>query len=164
MKRQLFTIAIFAALLVGCAASAMRLGAPQTVDASMGQSRVKPMVVTGPCYKSGGSNCATTYHFVHDVTAQTVTNTGGCAPGDGCTLSPGLSFTGSAAFANTDFDCHGNLIDYLGSYSWYGVIPNFTANPASSSGSGAAVTFRNDTAVTISKNAVVKIAYTCDGA
>jgi hypothetical protein len=136
MKRQPFTIAIFAALLLGCAASAMPLGAPRTVDASMGQSHAKPIVVTGPCYRSGGSNCPTDFHFVHDNQMETAEDTGGC---NGCTLSPALSFTGSAAFTNPYYDCHGILLDYLGSgYCRYGVIL-FTADSATSgSGSGAA--------------------------
>lgn len=165
MKRRLFTIAISAALLVGCAASAMHFGAPQPVDASLGQSRVKPTVVTGPCYKHNSNDCATTFHFVHDISEQTVVNVGGCANGSGCNLSPGLSFSGAnAPFANTNFDCHGILLPAYGSYGWYGVILNFEAEGSSSSGTGASVGFRNETGSTITYGTKIKIAYTCEGA
>lgn len=163
MKRRLFTIAIFAALLVGCAASAMRFGAPQTVDASLNQSHVKPTVVTGPCYKSNGNNCATSFHFVHDVQLEQVA--GACTNGSSCTLEPALSFTGSAGFANTNFDCHGLLIYPVTttSFTWFGVILNFVAGGTTGSGDTANVGFRNETGSTIT-DAYVKIAYTCEGA
>src|ERR1700723_318683 len=104
----------------------------------MGQSQAKPMVWTGPCYKSGGSNCPTDFRFVHDNQTATAEDTVGClsGSGSGCTFEPPLSFTGSAAFTNPCYDCHGILFDYLGSgYSWYGLILDFTAgSPTSVSG------------------------------
>jgi hypothetical protein len=164
MQRRLFTLSIFAALLVGCAASAMRFGAPQTVDASLSQSRVKPDVVTGPCYKGNGHDCASTFHFVHDVQLEEVDNPGGCTNGSSCTLTPNIVFSGAATFANENFDCHGILLPQTSSISWYGVVLNFVALGSTTIGSGVDLGFRNETGSTIAYGAAVKVAYTCEGA
>jgi hypothetical protein len=89
-----------------------------------------------------------------------------CAAGNGCDLTPGLAFSGNAVFANANFDCHGILLNLGGSYNWYGVIVNFTANPSTGTGAGdsADVSFRNETGSTISSGTKLKIAYTCEGA
>jgi hypothetical protein len=163
MKRQGFTFAILAALLVGCAASAMRFGPPQTAEASLHQSGVKQDVVTGPCYKQNGNNCATTFHFVHDVQLEEVDGT--CTNGSSCTLSPAIGFSGNANFANLNFDCHGILLNGgTSSSTWYGVILNFVAASATSDTFAADVGFRNETGSTIATATKVKIAYTCEGA
>jgi hypothetical protein len=164
MTRQLFTIAIFAAVLVGCAASAMHFGAPTAVDASISQSPVKPNTVTGPCYKASGSDCQSTFHFVHDTQLESVqhgTTGSNCPNGQSCTLVPALSFSGNAKFANTNYSCHGLVIyETTGSQVWLPVILNFQAVDDGDAYLG----FRNQTGSTIAYGTTIKIAYTCEGA
>lgn len=154
MKRRFFTLAIFAALLVGCAASAMRFGPPQTANASIGQSHVKPLTVTGPCYKSGGGDCSTTFHFVHDSATLTVASD--CGTGVGCTFTTDVTFSGNAEFANTKYDCHAHGTD-SGSD---GVI----FNSGNISGSDVEFVFRNETPHTITSGTQFTIYYLCAGA
>lgn len=154
MKRRFFTLAIFAALLVGCAASAMRFGPPQTVDASLGQSRVKPLTVTGPCFKSSGSDCATTFHFVHDSATLTVASD--CDTGVGCTFTSDVTFSGSAVFSNTKYDCHAHGTD--------GASDGVIFNSGNVSGSDVEFVFRNETPHTIYSGTQFTIYYLCAGA
>jgi hypothetical protein len=164
MKHRVFTIAILAALLVGCAASAMRFGAPQTVDASLDQSHVKQNVVTGPCYKAGGGNCASSFHFVHDNQLEYVAT--GCTNGTSCTLSPDILLSGNAIFANGNFDCTGSLVSptSTSSWIWLAVVVNFRPLGSSTVGDGVDLGFRNETGSTIAYGTEVKVAYTCAGA
>lgn len=144
----------------------MRFGAPESVDASLTPAHLKPNVVTGPCYKVNGSNCASSFHFVHDVQVEEVQNAGGCAEGSSCTLVPNIVFSGSATFANANFDCHGILIPATSTttWTWYPVILNFVALGSSTVGDGVDLGFRNETGSKIPYAATVKIAYTCEGA
>src|ERR1700735_1540700 len=82
VKRNLLAVTILAAFLVGCAASAMRFGAPVPATAQGANTHIRPNVVTGPCYKPGGTDCASTYHFVHGST--TLSTDGACSAGSQC--------------------------------------------------------------------------------
>jgi hypothetical protein len=104
MNRAL-SLGIFMAILVGCAASAMRLGTPLPATASKAtaSNTVHVATVTGPCYKPAGGDCASTYH---EVWGQVTFETGAC---DNLTWCPAVTttttgypnkvtFSGSAVF------------------------------------------------------------------
>jgi|SRR5579883_189387 len=156
MNRQRLTMGLFAALLVGCAASAMRFGAPDSASASIqNQSHVKPDTTTVVCYKPGGGDCVSSYHEVHGLAS--VELYGPCYNGQGCILHPDIALTSPATFANKNYDCTANQ---SGEYSiTYGVIFDF--DPISTS--SFEVVFRNETGATLPIYTTFHIAYTCFG-
>ena len=154
MKRSTLAVAILAAFLVGCAASAMRFTDPVPVAAQSGAARMHPNVVTGPCYKPTGADCTSTYHFVHGNTSLTVQSD--CDTGVGCTFTSDVTFSGNAIFANTNYQCHAIGTDSNAD----GVI--FNAFQVSTS--DVEFTFRNLTPNTITHGTVFNVYYTCDGA
>ncbi len=154
MKRSLLVVTIFGAFLVGCAASAMHFAAPMTAEAQNTNRHVRPDSVTGPCYKPGGTDCAATYHFVHgQVTLDTYNS---CATGDQCGFTSGATLSGSADFANTNYDCHGLGTDSYSDGVVMQVFPGTTSN--------VSFGFRNETGRTISSGTSFTINFTCDGA
>jgi hypothetical protein len=63
MRRRWFTTAAFVAVLVGCAASAMRTGGPLPAGASNATTHVRGLT-DAKCYYANGTDCASTYHVV----------------------------------------------------------------------------------------------------
>lgn len=100
MSRYLFSVAILAAFLIGCAASAMHFGQPVPAVASKAVHVAKPAVVTGPCYKPNGNDCADGYHVVFGTVSFTLNN---CASLTKCTPttqgSNQVTFAGNAVFS-----------------------------------------------------------------
>jgi hypothetical protein len=106
MKRSILTFAVLAAFLVGCAASAMHFAQPEPAVASKVVHVAKPAVVTGPCYKPNGNNCAATYHIVWGTVSFAVAT---CAKLTHCVpVTSGtnvVTFTGNAVFNDVPA-CH----------------------------------------------------------
>jgi hypothetical protein len=153
MRRRFLSLFIFAALLVGCAASAMHYGPPATAVAQNSGAHVHPNTVTGPCYKPTGGDCASTYHVVH---GQIVLNTSAaCSTGSGCGFTGYELLAGSAVFANTNYDCNAYGEDGGDSVDMQ-AIPSATDE--------VIFGFRNLTGHTIPNNTAFTINFTCDGA
>lgn len=154
VNRKLLTLSILAALMVGCAASAMHMTDPIPAGAQAARAGLKPNTVTPPCYKPGGTDCASTFHFVH---GQITLNTyAACANGNQCGFTGGEALTGNAIFANTMFNCFAHGIDA----NQDGVVMQALPNSYDAIGFG----FRNLTGSTIPNNTAFTIDFTCAGA
>ncbi len=153
MKRYTLALGILAAFLVGCAASALHVTDP-TPTLAQSHHQVHPNTVTGPCFKPAGTDCASTYHFVHGNT--TLTTGPACATGVGCTFTSDVFFYSSAIFANTNYQC-----SVIGSDANNdGVIFNAFQVHVDE----VKFTFRNETPSTIPMGTNFDVYYTCDGA
>jgi hypothetical protein len=132
----------------------MHYGPPSTAIAQNAAGHVHPDQVTGPCYKPTGVDCTSTYHFVHGGTSLSLA--GDCPNLNQCIFGSDVTLTGSAIFANTNYDCHAFGTDSTGD----GVVIQAFAG----TGSVVRFGFRNETGSTILANTIFTINFTCDGA
>jgi hypothetical protein len=158
MKRRFLTVAVLTAFLVGCAASAMHYGPPAAAVAQNAGGHAHSDTVTGPCYKPTGGDCASTYHFVHGQITLT-TGTAACAVNSQCGFTSYETLTGSAIFANTNYDCHA-----FGLPTTTGVAGNVVMQAFPLGTSTVDFGFRNLTGMPIPASTSFSINFTCDGA